>query len=215
MEERTEKPPHLAGERSIARDMCFVGTPGGGNTCMVDVKDGKVIRIRPLRFFERYTRDEVKPWVMRARGQSFDCGDKTLPPPFSLAYKKPCIDLLTPEPTARFLEVTHERYAAQRAKDAIVDRLRARTGARPDIDVENPDVRVNLHVRKDRADIALDLGGGSLHKRGWRQDQGEAPIGASFADMRPVSCFDRTLGEADKWQDCLPDYGAIYSLAAS
>ncbi|MBD3730902.1 MAG: Rieske 2Fe-2S domain-containing protein [Sphingomonadales bacterium] len=46
-------------------------------------------------------------------------------------------------------------------------------------------------------------------------DQGEAPIGASFADMRPVSCFDRTLGEADKWQDCLPDYGAIYSLAAS
>ena len=77
--------------------------------------------------------------------------------------------------------LTHERYAAQRAKDAIVDRLRARTGARPDIDVENPDVRVNLHVRKDRADIAIDLGGGSLHKRGWRQDQGEAPIKENLA----------------------------------
>ncbi|HPO37319.1 MAG TPA: glycosyl hydrolase [Kiritimatiellia bacterium] len=35
----------------------------------------------------------------------------------SLAYKKPCIDLLTPEPTARFLEVTHDRYAAQMGKD--------------------------------------------------------------------------------------------------
>lgn len=77
--------------------------------------------------------------------------------------------------------LTHERYAAQRAKDAIVDRLRARTGARPDIDVENPDVRINLHVRKDRADIAVDLGGGSLHKRGWRQDQGEAPIKENLA----------------------------------
>ena len=77
--------------------------------------------------------------------------------------------------------LTHERYAAQRAKDAIVDRLRAQTGGRPDIDVENPDVRINLHVRKDKADIAIDLGGGSLHKRGWRQDQGEAPIKENLA----------------------------------
>lgn len=35
----------------------------------------------------------------------------------SLAYKKPCIDLLTPEPTARFLEVTHERYAEKLGQD--------------------------------------------------------------------------------------------------
>ena len=88
MEEYVDRPPDLAGERSIARDMCFVGTPSGGNTCMVDVKDGKVLRIRPLRYFERYTRDEVKPWVMHARGKSFECGEKTLPPPFSIAYKK-------------------------------------------------------------------------------------------------------------------------------
>src|SRR3990172_5091084 len=55
---------------------------------MVDVKDGKVLRIRPLRYFERYTRDEVKPWVMHARGKTFEAGDKTLPPPYSIAYKK-------------------------------------------------------------------------------------------------------------------------------
>ena len=77
--------------------------------------------------------------------------------------------------------LTHERYAAQRAKDGIVDRLRAQTGVRPDVDVENPDVRINLHVRKDKADIAIDLGGGSLHKRGWRQEQGEAPIKENLA----------------------------------
>jgi 23S rRNA (guanine2445-N2)-methyltransferase / 23S rRNA (guanine2069-N7)-methyltransferase len=77
--------------------------------------------------------------------------------------------------------LTHERYAAQRAKDGIVDRLRAQTGTRPDVDVEKPDVRINLHVRKDKADIAIDLGGGSLHKRGWRQEQGEAPIKENLA----------------------------------
>jgi 23S rRNA (guanine2445-N2)-methyltransferase / 23S rRNA (guanine2069-N7)-methyltransferase len=77
--------------------------------------------------------------------------------------------------------LTHERYAAQRVKDGIVDRLRAQTGARPDVDVENPDVRINLHVRKGKADIAIDLGGGSLHKRGWRQEQGEAPIKENLA----------------------------------
>ena len=77
--------------------------------------------------------------------------------------------------------LTHERYAAQRSKDAIVDRLRAQTGQRPNVDVENPDVRINVHVRKDKADIAIDLGGGSLHKRGWRQEQGEAPIKENLA----------------------------------
>ena len=77
--------------------------------------------------------------------------------------------------------LTHERYAAQRTKDAIVDHLRAKTGARPDVDVEQPDVRINLHIRKHMADIAIDLGGGALHKRGWRQDQGEAPIKENLA----------------------------------
>ena len=63
--------------------MCFIGVPWGGNACMVDVKDGKVIRIRPARFYDQYTKEEVKPWVMHARGKTFDPGDKTLPPPLS------------------------------------------------------------------------------------------------------------------------------------
>ena len=78
----------IEGERTIVRDMCFIGISWGGNACMVDVKDGKVLRIRPARFYDEYTKDEVKPWVMRARGRTFDPGEKTLPPPFSIAYKK-------------------------------------------------------------------------------------------------------------------------------
>ena len=81
-------PVNKSGERTVVRDMCFIGISWGGNACMVDVKDDKVVRIRPARFYDRYTREEVKPWVMHARGKTFDPGDKTLPPPFSIAYKK-------------------------------------------------------------------------------------------------------------------------------
>ena len=56
--------------------------------------------------------------------------------------------------------ITHARYAAQRVKDAVVDVLRAQTGARPNVDVEAPDLRLNLVVRKGRAILSVDLGGG-------------------------------------------------------
>ena len=77
--------------------------------------------------------------------------------------------------------ITHARYAAQRVKDAVVDVMRAQTGARPDVDVEAPDLRLNLVVRKGRAILSIDLGGGSLHRRGWRQSQGEAPLKENLA----------------------------------
>jgi 23S rRNA (guanine2445-N2)-methyltransferase / 23S rRNA (guanine2069-N7)-methyltransferase len=77
--------------------------------------------------------------------------------------------------------LTHARYAAQRVKDAVVDVLRQRTGARPDVDVEAPDLRLNLVVRKGRAVLSVDLGGGPLHRRGWRRAQGEAPLKENLA----------------------------------
>ena len=77
--------------------------------------------------------------------------------------------------------ITHARYAAQRVKDAVVDTLRAQTGSRPDVDVESPDVRLNLVVRKGQATLSIDLGGGSLHRRGWRRAQGEAPLKENLA----------------------------------
>lgn len=77
--------------------------------------------------------------------------------------------------------LTHERYAAQRVKDAVVDVLRARTGVRPDVDIHAPDLRLNLVVRKGRAILSVDLGGGPLHRRGWRAQQGEAPLKETLA----------------------------------
>ncbi|GAB2658170.1 bifunctional 23S rRNA (guanine(2069)-N(7))-methyltransferase RlmK/23S rRNA (guanine(2445)-N(2))-methyltransferase RlmL [Arenimonas aestuarii] len=77
--------------------------------------------------------------------------------------------------------LTHERYAAQRTKDAIVDRMRAAHGVRPSVDTDSPDLRISLVVRKGRGIVSIDLGGGPLHRRGWRQSQGEAPLKENLA----------------------------------
>jgi 23S rRNA (guanine2445-N2)-methyltransferase / 23S rRNA (guanine2069-N7)-methyltransferase len=77
--------------------------------------------------------------------------------------------------------LTHERYAAQRVKDAIVDRIRAEHGVRPSVDTDAPDVRISFVLRKGRATVSVDLGGGALHRRGWRTSQGEAPLKENLA----------------------------------
>lgn len=77
--------------------------------------------------------------------------------------------------------ITHARYAAQRVKDAVVDTLRAASGARPDVDTEAPDVLIDLVVRKGRAIVSIDLSGGAMHRRGWRRLQGEAPLKETLA----------------------------------
>ena len=77
--------------------------------------------------------------------------------------------------------ITHARYAAQRVKDAVVDTLRAQGLERPSVDVDHPDVRINLSLRKGRATISIDLGGGPLHRRGWRQVQNDAPLKENLA----------------------------------
>lgn len=82
---------------------------------------------------------------------------------------------------ARASAIRQGMFAGQRAKDAIVDQLRARTGGRPNIDTDRPDVRLNLRIVRDRAVLSIDLSGEPLHRRGWRQGQGEAPLKETVA----------------------------------
>lgn len=77
--------------------------------------------------------------------------------------------------------ITHSLFAAQRLKDAIVDRFRADVGDRPSVDASHADVVLNLHIWKNRATISLDLGSGSLHRRGYRLESGEAPMQETVA----------------------------------
>jgi 23S rRNA (guanine2445-N2)-methyltransferase / 23S rRNA (guanine2069-N7)-methyltransferase len=78
-------------------------------------------------------------------------------------------------------KLTHSQFIAQRVKDAVVDQFRQRDGSRPDVDTEEPDVRINLRLRRDRATVSLDLSGAPLHRRGWREVQGEAPLKENLA----------------------------------
>ncbi len=77
--------------------------------------------------------------------------------------------------------ITHARYAAQRVKDAVVDRFRSQGIERPSVDVESPDLRLNLSLRKGRATLSVDLSGGPMHRRGWRREQNEAPLKENLA----------------------------------
>jgi len=72
-------------------------------------------------------------------------------------------------------------FATLRIKDAIVDRLREKTGDRPSIDRARPDVRVFAHLDATDATLYLDLSGEPLFKRGWRADKGEAPLKENLA----------------------------------
>lgn len=77
--------------------------------------------------------------------------------------------------------ITHTQFAALKVKDAIVDVFRERTGGRPSVDVAAPDVRINVHLDRDVATLALDLSGESLHRRGYRGAQGAAPLKENLA----------------------------------
>jgi putative N6-adenine-specific DNA methylase len=77
--------------------------------------------------------------------------------------------------------LTHTQFIAQRTKDAVVDQLRDRLGERPDVDREDPDVLLFVHLSRDRASVYLDMSGDPLHMRGYRAARGEAPLKESLA----------------------------------
>jgi len=78
-------------------------------------------------------------------------------------------------------KLTHSQFIGLRTKDAVVDQFRQRDGNRPGIDTDEPDIRINLRLRRDRATVSLDLAGSPLHRRGWREVQGEAPLKENLA----------------------------------
>lgn len=81
--------------------------------------------------------------------------------------------------TSRLIDNT--MYGSQRVKDGIVDRIRRIEGDRPSVDTKNPDIRIHVRQHKGIVSVALDISGGSLHKRGYRTGQGSAPIKENLA----------------------------------
>ncbi len=78
-------------------------------------------------------------------------------------------------------ELRNSLFAAQVVKDAICDQMRHRTGNRPSVDVQNPDIQLNLFIHQDWGCLSFDTSGEPLHKRGYRIETVEAPIQETLA----------------------------------
>ncbi len=77
--------------------------------------------------------------------------------------------------------INNSQFGARRTKDAIVDQLRSPSGQRPSVNLKNPDLRLNVHLRNGKATLAIDLSGESLHLRGTRAVGGPAPLKETLA----------------------------------
>ena len=75
----------------------------------------------------------------------------------------------------------HSKFVAYRVKDAIVDYFREKTGNRPSIRINNPDLALNIHIAENQCTLSLDSSDESLHRRGYRQEQVEAPLNEVLA----------------------------------
>ncbi|KNC94103.1 bifunctional 23S rRNA (guanine(2069)-N(7))-methyltransferase RlmK/23S rRNA (guanine(2445)-N(2))-methyltransferase RlmL [Trabulsiella odontotermitis] len=78
-------------------------------------------------------------------------------------------------------EIRNSQFGAVRVKDAIVDSFTRKDLPRPNVDRENPDLRINVRLNKETASISLDLSGEGLHLRGYRDGTGLAPIKENLA----------------------------------
>lgn len=78
-------------------------------------------------------------------------------------------------------DFTNSMFASLRAKDAIADYFREKMSKRPNVDTEQPEIVIDLHIHQNSCTISLDSSGDSLHKRGYRIKQGEAPLNEVLA----------------------------------
>ena len=74
-------------DKSTVKTLGFCGNGLSSNATRVDVKDGRIVRIRPVHYDENYTREDLRMWSLEKDGHTFDPGFKSLVPPLSLTYK--------------------------------------------------------------------------------------------------------------------------------
>ena len=116
---------------------------------------------------------------------TFDChSEKYL---YKMAQKINWNDFLTVHKTFSIVSnvsnsnIKNSQYASYILKDAIVDQFNKNEKKRPNVNTYFPDLLLNLYIHENKAKISIDLGGGSLHKRGYRKSTTEAPIKENLA----------------------------------
>ncbi|RDE92303.1 bifunctional 23S rRNA (guanine(2069)-N(7))-methyltransferase RlmK/23S rRNA (guanine(2445)-N(2))-methyltransferase RlmL [Aggregatibacter aphrophilus] len=78
-------------------------------------------------------------------------------------------------------EIRHTQFGAMRVKDGIVDYFERHGRAHPNVDKEQPDIRIHAYLNRDDVVLSLDLSGDALHMRGYREDTGKAPLRETLA----------------------------------
>lgn len=95
-------------------------------------------------------------------------------------------------------EFRNSMFASLKVKDAIADHFRKKTGSRPNVDTQNPEIFIHAHISKNTCILSLDSSGESLHKRGYRSVQGKAPLSEVLAaGMILLSGWDGTTDFID------------------
>jgi len=75
----------------------------------------------------------------------------------------------------------HSQFVTLKMKDAIVDYFQDKFNRRPNVETRNPDIKFHLHIDRELVTVSLDSSGDPLFKRGYRKEQGEAPINEVLA----------------------------------
>lgn len=121
--------------------------------------------LKPIHHFKAENADEVYEAVKQMNWEEYLSPDKTF-----------AIDAVV------YSHIfNHSKFVAYRVKDAIADFFTEKYGKRPSVSVANPDLVFNIHVAHNKCTLSLDSSGESLHKRGYRVGQGEAPLSEVLA----------------------------------
>lgn len=85
-------------------------------------------------------------------------------------------DTFTIDANVRDSSFRDQRFVAMKIKDGIVDQFREKYGERPNIDNENPALRIMVRIAKNQVNVSIDTTGDNLSQRGYREEAGEAPL---------------------------------------
>ncbi len=121
--------------------------------------------LKPIKTFKAKDADEVYEQIKRIDWDAFLTSKTT----FAI------------ESVVHSETFTHSKFVAYKTKDAIVDYFTEKGKERPSVRVNNPDLQLHLHISHNDCTIALDSSGESLHKRGYKLEQTEAPLNEVLA----------------------------------
>lgn len=121
--------------------------------------------LKPIKHFKAKTADEVYDAIKGMPLEDY-MDNKTSFAVDSVVYSE---------------EFRHSKFVAYRVKDAIADYFREKTGDRPSVRLNNPDIAFNIHIAENDCTLSLDSSGESLHRRGYRQETVEAPLNEVLA----------------------------------